>query len=123
MCFRMRDLGGGSILDIGVYCLQLAMLVFGRSPPSQVRAAGTVSVPQGVDESCGVVLLYEGGRMANITIDARIKLPNEAIITGTKGSIKVSHFTWQEGVKILKLTIYIHHPNKFSWKYVALKKI
>jgi dihydrodiol dehydrogenase / D-xylose 1-dehydrogenase (NADP) len=83
-------MGGGSILDIGVYCLQLAMLVFGNKPPTQVRAAGTVSVGESVDESVGAVLLYEGGRMANITIHAIVTLPNEAVITGTKGSIKVS---------------------------------
>jgi dihydrodiol dehydrogenase / D-xylose 1-dehydrogenase (NADP) len=86
----LRDLGGGCILDIGVYCLQLSMLVFGRGHPTQVRAAGTVNENQGVDESCGAVFLYEGGRMANISINARVTLSNEAVITGTKGTIRVS---------------------------------
>jgi len=86
---RMRDLGGGCILDIGIYCLQLVPMIFGTGAPVKVAATGTVSISEGVDESCGAILLYEGGKMATLTINGTVKLENDAYITGEKGTIKV----------------------------------
>lgn len=86
---RLRDLGGGCILDIGIYCLQLCTMIFGTGAPVKVAATGTVSINEGVDESCGAILLYEGGKMATLTINGKVKLQNDAYITGDKGTIKV----------------------------------
>ncbi|XP_059480446.1 trans-1,2-dihydrobenzene-1,2-diol dehydrogenase-like [Neocloeon triangulifer] len=91
---KLRDLGGGCILDIGIYCLQLCTMIYGVGAPIKVAATGTVSVNEGVDESCGVVLLYEGGKMATLTINGKVLLQNDAYITGEKGTIKVCNPFW-----------------------------
>lgn len=46
-------------------------------------------VLSGVDETVVVTLKYSKNRMAVFTCSAGVQLPNDAVITGTKGSIKV----------------------------------
>ncbi|XP_065345739.1 trans-1,2-dihydrobenzene-1,2-diol dehydrogenase-like [Cloeon dipterum] len=91
---KLRELGGGCILDIGIYCLQLITMVFGTGAPLKVAATGTVSVSEGVDETCGAVLLYEGGKMATLAISGKMLLQNDAFISGEKGTIKVCNPFW-----------------------------
>jgi dihydrodiol dehydrogenase / D-xylose 1-dehydrogenase (NADP) len=86
---RLRDLGGGTILDLGVYVLQLSQFVFGPSPPDSIVAEGVLN-NSGVDTSTSLTLKYKGGKTATLCTHARVKLPNEAFIVGTKGTIKVS---------------------------------
>jgi dihydrodiol dehydrogenase / D-xylose 1-dehydrogenase (NADP) len=85
----LKELGGGTILDLGVYVLQLAQFVFGPSPPEHVVAQGELN-ENGVDTSTSITLKYKGGKTATVCTHARVKLPNEAFIVGTKGTIKVS---------------------------------
>lgn len=44
---------------------------------------------EGVDETVVVTLKYPGSRLAVFTCSAGVQLPNEAVIAGTKGTIKV----------------------------------
>jgi predicted dehydrogenase len=53
-------LGGGALLDVGIYPVQLCSLVFG-GPPGRVVAAGVVG-ETGVDEQVAAVLHHAGGR-------------------------------------------------------------
>ena len=85
-----RKLGGGSLLDVGVYCVSFASMVLGR--PS-----GFVGLPHlgetGVDEQASVVLEHEGGRLANLSIGVRTNTPQEATIMGTEAYIRI-HAPW-----------------------------
>jgi len=101
----MKELGGSAVLDIGIYCVQFALYVFGwETKPTKIVANGHLN-DQGVDESCSVVITYPGGKTATLIINGRVKLPNEAIIVGTKGTIKV-HTTCNSNIpaKIIILT-------------------
>ncbi|XP_046388285.1 trans-1,2-dihydrobenzene-1,2-diol dehydrogenase-like [Ischnura elegans] len=89
----MKELGGGTTLDIGIYCLQLAMLVFGSKTPCSVKAVGHLNA-NGVDESTSVVITYPRGQTATLVTHARVELPNEALVVGTKGSMKLSSPFW-----------------------------
>ena len=48
------ELGGGAILDIGVYVINLALMVFGEKPTS-VQSSGTLW-ETGVDETVAMTL-------------------------------------------------------------------
>jgi len=87
-----KELGGGSILDLGVYTVQLAQLVYGGDQPA-VTATGHLG--QGdCDESASISLTYSEGRTATLVIHSRVNLPNEAVIIGTKGTLKLSAPMW-----------------------------
>jgi predicted dehydrogenase len=83
---RLRDpkLGGGALLDLGVYPLNLVHLILG--PPSQVRSWAHLT-PEGVDENTGVLLGYENGAVAAVTCSINGESRNAASITGTEGRI------------------------------------
>ncbi|CAM4584475.1 unnamed protein product [Leuciscus chuanchicus] len=85
-----RDQGGGALMDIGIYCLQFALMVFKGEKPQSIHATG-VLLSSGVDESMVVVLKFSGNRMASCTCTLSCLLPNDATICGTKGTIRVAN--------------------------------
>ncbi|KAM3626296.1 uncharacterized protein V6R79_026416 [Siganus canaliculatus] len=88
-----KELGAGTMLDLGVYCLQLTCMVFNGERPESIKAMGTL-METGVDESLTVTLKYSKNRMAVFTCTSAVKLPNAAIIVGTKGSIGIPDHLW-----------------------------
>ncbi len=85
-------LGGGGLLDIGVYVVSFARMVFGSAPR---RIASLADIGEtGVDEQAGIVLGYGEGQMAILTCAVRTTTPHEASIMGTEGMIKVHHPFW-----------------------------
>jgi len=83
-------LGGGALLDVGVYCVSFASMVLGR--PS--RSVGISHLGEtGVDEQASVVLEHEGGRLANLSIGIRTTTPQEATIIGTEAYARI-HAPW-----------------------------
>ncbi|XP_048266215.1 trans-1,2-dihydrobenzene-1,2-diol dehydrogenase isoform X4 [Bombus terrestris] len=88
---NIKSLGGGTILDLGVYGIQFACLIFNNETPHTVQAAGCLN-EEGVDQSVSTTFLYKGNRTATIITHCLVDLPNEAYIIGTKGMIKVPNF-------------------------------
>ncbi|XP_075978120.1 trans-1,2-dihydrobenzene-1,2-diol dehydrogenase-like isoform X2 [Anticarsia gemmatalis] len=80
-----KELGGGAILDIGIYVLHLAQHVF-KDEPSKITVSGSL-YPSGVDECETIILDYPGGRRAVLNTQSRIALHNRATIYGTKGRV------------------------------------
>lgn len=78
------ELGGGALLDAGVYPVSFASMLFGR--PNSIRALGRFG-ETGVDEECVMVASYEDGKTALLSAATRLETPNEAIINGTEGRI------------------------------------
>ena len=87
-----KELGGGTILDLGIYTIQLAQLVFGGEEPLVVGSGHQGE--DGCDESTSVTLLYSKGRTATLVTHSRVQLPNIATIIGTKGTITVPKPMW-----------------------------
>ena len=81
--------GGGGLLDLGVYPVQLASLILGA--PSRVAAAGFVG-PLGVDEHVAAVLGHPGGALAVVKAAIATSLTCTARITGTLGLIELPAF-------------------------------
>jgi predicted dehydrogenase len=83
---RLFDLalGGGALLDLGIYPLQLCSLVLGS--PEHVVADGVVGVT-GVDEVNAAILRYSGERLGVIKSAIRVRMSCTARISGTDGWI------------------------------------
>ena len=85
------ELGGGSILDVGVYPLFLAYSVLGY--PSTIKSIGTLH-STGVDLQMASVLDYDQA-VATVMSGFRAKSRMQAQIGGTKGTILINP-TWHE---------------------------
>ena len=85
-------LGGGALLDIGVYPLSLAFMIFG--PPSCTRGMAHLGKTK-VDEQSAVILAYEEGQLAILYFSLQINTPQEAIIMGSHGHIRIHAPFWQ----------------------------
>ena len=82
---RNPDLGGGALLDLGVYPLAVSQLVFGT--PSVVQAVGTLT-PEGVDDTTAVTLVHPGGGVSALTCSLSADGTWSATIAGTGGRIE-----------------------------------
>nr|BAK26795.1 oxidoreductase [Micromonospora olivasterospora] len=81
---RARALGGGALLDLGVYPVSLAHLLLGV--PQHVGSWARLG-PEGVDENTGIVLGYGSGAVATLSCGMVGETPRVAAITGTAGRI------------------------------------
>jgi predicted dehydrogenase len=84
-----RALGGGSVLDLGIYPLQLCRLVLG--PPDDVRAVGHVG-ETGADEVMAAVLHHPAGTLGVVKSAIRVPLSCTARISGSEGAIELPAF-------------------------------
>jgi predicted dehydrogenase len=82
-------LGGGSLLDLGIYPLSLSSMLFGS--PQEVAAVGRLGA-DGIDESAAVVLRSGSGQLAAWWVSITSASPTEAQISGTLGSVRVHRF-------------------------------
>jgi predicted dehydrogenase len=81
-------LAGGTILDIGVYNVFIAMSVLGI--PDQIEAHMTPA-QTGIDEQCAVLFKYKNGAMAQLFSSFVSHLPTEADINGSGGRLRLTH--------------------------------
>lgn len=84
---RRRDAGGGSLYDVGYYCVNVARWLFGAEP---VAVAGTQHLgDEGVDEEFAGVLDFGDGRTASIVSSFTQPYRHEVEVLGTAGRIRV----------------------------------
>lgn len=83
-----KSLGGGSVLDIGVYAIFLATLVFGE--PACVKSVSKLSAT-GIDEYANIILQYANGETAHLLTSIIFNTSLEAEIVGNKGRIKIKN--------------------------------
>ncbi len=84
------ELGGGALLDVGIYPVSFTSMVLGASPTKITGVAYLGAT--GVDEQFSAVLGYEAGKIAAVSGAVRTSLPNEARIIGTEGYIRIPDF-------------------------------
>lgn len=82
-------LGGGGLLDLGVYPVQLCSLLLGE--PDSVAATGHIG-ETGVDEQVAAVLGHQHGAVGIVTAALRTNLTCAARIAGTEGVIDLPAF-------------------------------
>jgi len=86
---KSKELGGGVILDLGVYPIQLACLLFDHEMPTEIKCTGHLMSPNGVDESCTIVLLYSNERMAQLNVSVGCGPYSSVAAVGEKGVIQI----------------------------------
>jgi predicted dehydrogenase len=94
---RARELGGGALLDLGVYPVTFAHLILGA--PTGMRAWARLTA-EGVDENTAMIFTYPSGALASLTCSLVGDSPRTATVTGTRGRIELprnfyrpTHFT------------------------------
>ncbi len=80
------ELGGGAVLDLGVYVISIAQHFLGT--PTGVTAAGAL-YPNGTDASVSLLLSYDDGRGASLSTTLQAATGCRATVVGTRGSIEI----------------------------------
>ena len=81
-----KDLGGGSLLDVGIYPIYLSLLTLGL--PGNIAAMARKTQTD-VDSYCSVLFDYENKAKAILESSIEADTPTEAYIYGTNGAIKM----------------------------------
>ncbi|HTE23370.1 Gfo/Idh/MocA family protein [Flavitalea sp.] len=108
------ELGGGSLLDLGIYPVFLAHLVLGK--PRLIKAVGKLS-DKGIDETCAILFQYEDGKHAVLESSIITQTELSAEIAGSKGVIKILS-PWNEKPAAIKVSSYdgVEKEYKCEWE-------
>lgn len=84
------ELGGGALLDVGIYPVSLASMVLGQ--PERIASLAHLG-ETGVDENSAMLFGYPDGALAVLSTAIRTSTPHVAILNGTEGRITI-HSRW-----------------------------
>lgn len=108
------DLGGGSLLDIGIYPVFIALLLLGE--PDNISAEAIIG-KTGVDENLSAIFKYKNGKLATLYCTLIANTPVETEIYGTKGYIKINRM-WHMPSSIT-LALNNEHPENIQFDYCS----
>ncbi len=117
------SLAGGGLLDVGIYTISFASMVFGPKPS---RITGFAHLGEtGVDEQAAYILGYPGGGLASLTCAVRTETSQGARIDGTEGRIEIPSPFWKATRAVLTAsgrTETIDAPHKANgYEYEAME--
>ena len=95
---RRPELAGGSLLDVGVYPLNFALMIFGGEV-AKVSSVCTYT-DTGVDEQNSATLIYEDGKVAVLNSSMLSLSDRKGIIYGTKGFMIVENINNFESLTV-----------------------
>jgi xylose dehydrogenase (NAD/NADP) len=79
-----QDWGGGALLDVGPYCVNISRLFFGDHPVA-ARALAVFHPERGVDISTSGTLLYSSGKTSVISCGFDGGFHQKVVLVGTRG--------------------------------------
>ena len=85
-------LGGGALLDLGVYPLAFAFDLFG--PPDTVTSSAVIG-ETGIDEQCAAVFRYDDGTQAVWHASVRADAGRTCVLAGTGGRLRGTRAWWK----------------------------
>jgi len=91
-------LGGGALLDVGIYPVSLASMILGA--PTAISGLAEIG-STGVDEQAAIIFKYENGALATLFTSIRATTFCEVSILGTLGRIKIHPFWWKPNAMML----------------------
>lgn len=100
------ELAGGALLDLGVYVLNFASMVFGDDI---VRINSTVELMDtGVDRTETITIKYRDGRMAQLMASTAFNSDRRCVVYGTKGYLMVDNVNNPAWVEIFDMDDRVH---------------
>jgi len=102
-----RSMGGGSLYDIGVYCINAARYLFQDNPieVSTFSVRGTDRRFREVDEMSAALLLFPDGRLASFVCSFGATDVSSYEVVGTKGRLQIDPAFEYVGPLIHRLTV------------------
>lgn len=100
--FYNPELGGGSLLDLGIYPVYLSLLILGN--PDMIRASAQLS-SEGIDETCNAIFNYPDRSFALLESSLIRNTSRQAHIYGGKGSITILK-QWNERPESIKVSLH-----------------
>jgi len=91
------NLAGGALLDVGVYVINFARMVFGRE---MVSVSAEASFENGVDKTDSITMSFSGGKMATAQASVSAVLNRRGSIFGEKGYIEVQNINNPECIRV-----------------------
>ncbi len=122
---RMYDpaLGGGALLDVGIYPVFLALSVLGK--PNDLHAIMS-PYDTGVDEQIAMTLKFDSGALAVLNASFAADTPVEATIVGTSGYIRMSNrfHNATSKIELIKdkqspIEIEVHREEGYGYQFEA----
>lgn len=95
------ELCGGALMDLGVYVLNFASMVFGNDITG--LAANCIKLDSGVDSQETIMLSYEDGRMATLYCTMVAQTDRRGFINGTNGYIEIENINNYESIRVYNL--------------------
>lgn len=95
------SLAGGALLDVGVYTINFASMIFGDKIKS--ISSAVIKTETGVDAQNSITLCYEDGKMAILNSSMLAITDREGIINGDKGYIVVENINNYEKFRVFSL--------------------
>ena len=92
------ELGGGALLDLGVYTLNFASMVFGNDVDDIISVC--TYNDNGMDMHDSITLTYKDGKMAVLNATALAVSDRSGVIYGSKGYIIVDNINNIEGISV-----------------------
>lgn len=95
------ELCGGALLDLGVYVLNFASMVFGDDIVGMT--ANCIKYDTGVDAQETIMLSYRDGKMASLYVTMLAQTDRRGFIHGTKGYIEIENINNYESIRVYNL--------------------
>lgn len=93
------DLAGGALLDMGVYALNFAAMIFGNDLLSM--HSSSILTESGVDGQDNITQIYSLNRMAVLTCSMFARMDRQGIVSGDKGHLIVDNINNPQRVRVV----------------------
>ena len=93
----LPELAGGALLDVGVYALNFAEMIFGPADGVQCTC---IKNEHGVDQTDTITLTWRDGRAANLTAGTTCISDRQGVVYGTRGYLLVEDINNPAGLKV-----------------------
>ena len=89
--YNRPKLAGGALLDLGVYTINAAQMIFDEQMPTKIATVGTIS-EEGIDEQSSIIFQYGKDQTVTMQLAYRSHMTRHFSINVTKGMVEMEYF-------------------------------